>query len=179
MDYSAEYDAIVPAISGLFAATFTASEGPEEGALIGGLARRLMEETPSEDLRVFTAWNAGELHGAIIFSRLTFQGDNRTVFVLGPVAVATEHQGQKIGQRLIVHGLKRLEQEAVDLALTYGDPSFYERVGFSAITEANVPAPFPLQYPEGWLGQFLGNVQERPFKGRPRCVPAFDDPVFW
>jgi len=179
MEFSTEYETHVSAIADLFRASFTASEGSKEGALIGALARRLMEETPSEDLRIFTARNNGELDGAIIFSRLIFEGDNRAVFILGPVAVATERQHQGIGQRLIDHGLKRLQQEGVDFAATYGDPSFYGRVGFSSITEEDVPAPFPLQHPEGWLGQFLNNAPKMPFKGPSRCVPAFDDPTFW
>lgn len=38
------------AIVALFAKTFTASEGAEEGALIGGLAEAVLA-TPAEDLR--------------------------------------------------------------------------------------------------------------------------------
>ena len=179
MEVSAEFEGFASAITDLFKATFTASEGSEEGELIGALARRLMEETPSEDHRVFTAWNNGELEGAIIFSRLTFEGDKRAVFILGPVAVATKRQRQNIGPRLISHGLKVLRQEGVDFAATYGDPRFYERVGFSPITEKYAPAPFPLQHPEGWLGQFLNNSPKKPLKGPSRCVAAFDDPTFW
>lgn len=179
MDFSAEYEAHAAEIAGLFTATFTASEGSEEGALIGELARRLMAETPVQDLRVFTAWNENELDGAIIFSRLTFEGDNRTVFVLGPMAVATERQRQLIGQRLITHGLQGLRREGVEIAVTYGNPSFYGRVGFSVITEEVVPAPFSLQHPEGWLGQSLNYAPLTPLKGPSRCVQAFNDPAFW
>ncbi|PRZ42624.1 GNAT family N-acetyltransferase [Tritonibacter scottomollicae] len=135
MEFSAEYEGNISVIADIFNASFTASEGSKEGELIGELAHRLMEETPQEDLRVFTAWNNGELDGAIIFSRLTFDGDKRAVFVLGPVAVATKRQGKNIGQRLIAHGLTVLQQQGVDFAATYGDPRFYERVGFTAITE--------------------------------------------
>lgn len=179
MEFSAEYEGNISEIADIFNASFTASEGSKEGELIAGLAHRLMEETPQEDLRVFTAWNNGELDGAIIFSRLTFDGDKRAVFVLGPVAVATKRQGKNIGQRLIAHGLTVLQQQGVDFAATYGDPRFYERVGFTAITEKNVPAPFPLQHPEGWLGQFLNNSPKMPLRGPSRCVAAFDDPTFW
>ncbi|MGO4917852.1 GNAT family N-acetyltransferase [Pseudogemmobacter sp. W21_MBD1_M6] len=179
MDFSAEYKGRAAAIADLFTATFTASEGSNEGVLIGDLARRLMAETPTQDLRVFTAWNGGELAGAILFSRLNYEGDNRTVFVLGPVAVATGQQRQGIGQRLISHGLEELRQEGVGLAVTYGDPGFYGRAGFKVITENDVPAPFPLRHPEGWLGQSLNNAALTPFKGPSRCVQAFNDPAFW
>lgn len=179
MKFSTEYRPHVSTIADLFTVTFTASEGCEEGALIGTLARRLMQETPSADLRVFTARRNDALDGAIIFSRLVFEGDNRTAFVLGPVAVATQRQHQRIGQQLIAHGLTQIRDEGVDFVATYGDPNFYKRVGFSAITEKDVPAPFPLQHPEGWLGQFVNNAPKLPLKGPSRCVPAFDDPTFW
>ncbi|MEP3329711.1 N-acetyltransferase [Sedimentitalea sp.] len=179
MEFFAEYEVSISEIADLFKATFTASEGSKEGELIGGLAHRLMEEAPQEDLRVFTAWNNGELDSAIIFSRLTFEGDKRAVFVLCPVAVATKRQGQNIGQRLIAHGLTVLRQQGVDFAATYGDPRYYKRVGFTAITEKDAPAPFPLQHPEGWLGQFLNNSPKMPFRGPSRCVPVFDDPTLW
>jgi predicted N-acetyltransferase YhbS len=179
MEVTSEYEAHAAAISDLFAATFTASEGTDEGALIGQLARRLMEETPAQDLRAFTAWKRGELVGAILFSRLIYKGDKRTVFVLGPVAVATDRQNQGFGQRLISHGIEVLRQEGVELAVTYGDPSFYRRVGFEVISQDDVPAPFSLQQPEGWLGQSLNGAPLTPLKGPSRCVPAFNDPAFW
>ncbi|MCB1426971.1 MAG: hypothetical protein KDJ89_14950, partial [Notoacmeibacter sp.] len=77
------------AIIDLFAATFTASEGREEGALIGELVRNLLETTPDDDIHVFTASENGALAGAAIFTRLTYPQDARTVFILSPMAVAT------------------------------------------------------------------------------------------
>ena len=179
MDFSSAYETHAQAIADLFTATFTASEGAEEGALIGDLARRLMADTPAADLRVFTAWDAGALVGGIVFSRLAYVGDPRTVFVLAPVAVATERQGQGVGQRLIAHGLDALRREGVDIAATYGDPAFYGRVGFAPITQTDAPAPFALQHSEGWRGQSLTDAVLTPLRGPARCVPALDDPVFW
>ncbi|WP_199908192.1 GNAT family N-acetyltransferase [Celeribacter baekdonensis] len=118
--FSKDYETHVERIADLFTATFTASEGAEEGALIGELARRLMSDTPAEDLCVLTAWDNGMLIGGIFFTRLTYAGDKRTVFMVAPVAVATAHQGKGIGQRLIAHGLDVLRQEGVDIAVTYG-----------------------------------------------------------
>jgi predicted N-acetyltransferase YhbS len=39
--------------------------------------------------------------------------------------------------------------------MTYGDPSYYAKVGFMPISEADAQAPFPLSHPEGWLAQSL------------------------
>ncbi len=163
----------------LFTATFTASEGAEEGALIGDLVRNLLGGKPEDDLFIFTAEEMGTIVGGIVFSRLTYDKDDRSVFVLGPVAVATDHQGNGIGQRLLNHGLAALRYAGVDIAVTYGDPNFYARVGFAPITETFAQAPFKLNHPEGWLGQSLTDREMTPLKGPSRCVKALSDPAFW
>lgn len=135
--------------------------------------------TPAVDLRVITAWEDGTLVGGIFFTRLTYAGDPRTVFMMAPVAVATEHQGKGIGQRLIAHGLDVLRKEGVDIAITYGDPAFYGRVGFKPVSEVDLPAPHTLQQPEGWIAQSLTAEPLTPVSGPVRCVAAFNDPALW
>lgn len=179
MDYSTDYTTHVEAIADLFASTFTASEGAKEGALIGALVRRLIVETPPDDLRVFTAWQDGAPLGCIFFTRLTYVDDPRTVFMMAPVAVATAHQSKGIGQRLITHALDALRQEGVDIAVTYGDPAFYGRVGFQPVSEADLPAPQPLNQPQGWIAQSLTDAPLMPVRGPVACVAAFDDPALW
>ncbi|MCB0923601.1 MAG: N-acetyltransferase [Mycobacterium sp.] len=176
---STEYESHADTIAELFAGAFTDSEGPEEGALIGALARRLIAETPAEDLRVFTAWERCALVGGMFFTRLTYEGDPRTVFMMAPVAVATAQQGTFIGQRLITHGLDALRQEGVDIAVTYGDPAFYGRVGFEPVSEADLPAPQPLTQPHGWIAQSLTGAPLTPLRGPVRCVAGFDDRALW
>ncbi|MTH94882.1 GNAT family N-acetyltransferase [Roseibium sp. RKSG952] len=179
MDFSKDYETRATDIAELFSATFTTSEGPEEGALIGALARRLIAETPAGDLRVITAWEDGVLLGGLFFTRLTYAGDPRKVFLMAPVAVVTGRQSEGIGQRLITHGLDALRQEGADIAVTYGDPAFYGRVGFRPAAEADLPAPQPLQQPEGWIAQSLTDAPLTPLRGPARCVAAFNDPAFW
>ena len=118
MEFSAGSKGREQQIIDLFTATFTASEGEEEGALVGGLVRNLLRGTPEQDLFVFTAMEAGAIVGSACFSRLTYDQDERTVFILSPLAVATEHQGRGIGQRLVTYGLKALEAAHVDVAVT-------------------------------------------------------------
>jgi putative acetyltransferase len=149
MDFVADHEGSGDEIARLFAVTFTASEGADEGVLIGRLALRLMTETRPEDVRVLVARDGGAAVAAIVFSRLIYESDNRLVFVLGPVTVAPDRQNEGIGQRLIAWGLDLFRREGVDIAVTYGDPGFNRRVGFRAIAQDKVPAPFPLQHPEG------------------------------
>lgn len=179
MEFRTEYRAHAAEIAELVRSTFAASEGEDEGAVVGGLAARLMAETPDRDLRVMTAWDDGTLAGAILFSRLVYDEDDRDVFVLGPVAVLTERQGQGIGQDLITFGLGVLRKQGVAVAVTYGDPNYYGRVGFRPIDQADIPAPYPLQLPHGWLGQSLTDAPLSAFSATPECVDAMADPAFW
>lgn len=179
MDFSARYADRVGGIVALFTKTFADSEGPDEGALIGALARDMMEKTPDEDLFVFTAWDQDDLLGAIMFSRLAYPHDNRSVFILAPVAVHPDHQGQGVGQALIVHGLNALREHGVDVAITYGDPHYYCKAGFMPITEEIARAPLTLQYPEGWLAQSLSDQPLSQLKGPSRCVEALNDAAYW
>ena len=167
------------AIIDLFAATFTASEGREEGALIGELVRNLLETTPDDDIHVFTASENGALAGAAIFTRLTYPQDARTVFILSPMAVATVRQGEGIGQALIGHALSALRERGVDVAMTYGDPAFYGKVGFEPVSEDRARAPLPLSQPIGWIGQSLSGGPLTPLKGPGTCVAALNDPALW
>lgn len=96
-----------------------------------------------------------------------------------PVAVATAHQGKGTGQRLIAHGLDTLRREGVDIAVTYGDPAFYGRIGFKPVSDADLPAPRPLNQPQGWIAQSLTDALLASLRGPARCVTAFGDPALW
>lgn len=163
-------------VQALFASTFSDSEGPAEGELIGGLVRTLMADTDPRDFLGFVAIEKDRIVGSLFFSRLTFD-TSVEAFLLSPVAVQPDYQDQGIGQRLIRFGLDRLKEMGVTRVFTYGDPAFYSRVGFSPVSEET--APFRLSQPEGWLGQALDGHEMTALAGVPRCVTAFDDPAYW
>jgi putative acetyltransferase len=166
-------------LASLFTLTFADSEGSAEGKLIGGLVKSLLSDTAPDDLYMIAAEKDGTLLAACAFSRLLYGNDERIVFLLAPVAVAPEHQGRGYGQKLISYGLSVLRQAGVDMAMTYGDPNFYSKVGFHFVREEDAPAPFPLQQPEGWLGFSLTTKPWTPLKGPSTCVRALNQPVFW
>ena len=166
-------------IVALITATFAASEGDAEGQLVGHLAANILATVPKEDLLAFMAVKADRVVGAILFTRIRYPEDTRRVFLLAPVAISTEHQGQGVGQELLLHGRMHLRGADVDVALTYGDINFYAKVGFTQITEAQAKAPLPLQYPTGWLGQSLTGDLFAPRKGPSRCAEALNDPAYW
>jgi predicted N-acetyltransferase YhbS len=167
-----------PSIEDLFASVFTAFEGEQEGALIGNLAKELMASTNSGDLYGFVAVDERQIVGAIFFSRLTFE-KTIDVFILAPVAVDADHQGTGIGQALITHGLREMENQGVRFVITYGDPAFYSKVGFHPISHNAIKAPLELSQPEGWLGQSLTDETIETIPGHCACVKALNNPAYW
>jgi putative acetyltransferase len=163
----------------LFKDTFTASEGEAEGDLIAGLVTDMFGKVAPDDIFVFSALDDGTLVGAVIFTRMTYAEDERTIFILSPAAVAPGQQGKGIGQALLSHGLNSLRENGVDVVLTYGDPNFYSKVGFHRLTEEIAQAPLPLSYPEGWLGQSLTARTLTPLRGASTCVEPLNDPAMW
>ena len=167
----------------VFKQAFTASEGPDEGEVIAGFVANLIETTPSDQLLGCIAHEAladhdGKLAAAVFFSRFTLP-DGRKAFILSPMAVATDQQGKGIGQALIRFGLAELKKRGVSLVLTYGDPAFYGKVGFTQVIEAEIPAPFPLSQPEGWLALSLDGSPLSTAGGATGCVTALNDPALW
>ena len=98
MDYATGIGDRAGKIVALCTETFTASEGADEGQLIGRLAQRLIETTPTADMLVVCAEETAALAGTIFFTRLTYD-DPRRVFLLAPVAVATVRQGAQASAR--------------------------------------------------------------------------------
>lgn len=162
----------------LFGSVFSDSEGQDEGRMIADLVASLISSTDAADLEGFISLSDSRVEGAIFFSRLWFP-DNRTGFILSPVAVATRQQGKGVGQQLIRHGLMQLEKKGVDLVFTYGDPAFYGKLGFQPISESVVKAPLNLSYPHGWLAQSLAGLPILPAQGAVRCVEALNDQKYW
>lgn len=165
-------------VTRLFIATFSDSEGPAEGELIGGLTRDLFNTTGKNDLYCFVARDDDQIAGGIFFSRITF-AHPITCFILAPVAIRTDLQGRGLGQRLIRFGLETLAKDGVQLVLTYGDPAFYSKVGFQAVTEAMIPPPVKLQHPEGWMAMSLTGKDIHPITGPSSCVRALNKPAYW
>jgi len=165
-------------IASLFTSVFAQSEEEAEGALIGQLAKDLLEQTDEHDLHCFVAVDNGQIVGAIFFSRLDFKNGIES-FILAPVAVHSDHQGKGIGQALINHGLSELKNTGVSVVLTYGDPGFYHKVGFRPISPEMIRAPFALSQPEGWLGQSLSGDSIETLSGTCSCVKALNDPKYW
>jgi predicted N-acetyltransferase YhbS len=165
-------------VADLFKAVFTSSEGEQEGKLIGELASKLSSGIDGQEIICIGAYEDDSIIGSIFFTHLRFNEAIR-VYMLAPVAVSTRHQGRGIGQALIGYGLDELRCRSVDVVVTYGDPAFYAKTGFQALSENIIKAPQKLSMPEGWLGQSLTEAPIPTLEERPECVRAFNDPLYW
>lgn len=162
----------------LFTAVFTSSEGEEEGKRIGNLSSQLASGIDDREIICYGVYEKETLIGSIFFTRLQFS-EPVQVYMLAPVAISSDHQGQGIGQALINYGLHDLKKRSVNVAVTYGDSSFYSKVGFQALAENVIQAPLKLSMPLGWLGQSLTGEPIPTIKERPDCVEQFNDPAYW
>ena len=165
-------------VTDLFTSVFTSSEGEEEGQLISGLTLKLSSNIDNQEIICLGAYEKELIIGSIFFTRLKFKNPIH-VYMLAPVAVSTTHQGKGVGQALINYGINELKNRSVAVAITYGDPSFYSKVGFKLLSENTIQAPLKLSMPEGWLGQSLTEEQIPIIKERPTCVMEFNDSAYW
>lgn len=165
-------------VARLFTSVFSSSEGEREGELIGSLASELSSRTDNQEIICIGAYEEESIIGAIFFTRLGFD-EPVTAYMLAPVAVGIKHQGKGVGRALIEYGLNELKRRSVAVAVTYGDPSFYSKLGFQPLSENIIKAPLKLSMPEGWLGQSLTEEPIPTVRERPACVKEFNDPVYW
>lgn len=165
-------------IEQLFTDVFSSSENEREGQLIGKLSSKLTSAIDNSDIICFSVREKDRLIGCIFFTRLQFSKAIE-VFMLAPVAICTEYQRKGFGQKLINYGLNELKHRSVDVVVTYGDPSFYSKVGFHKLSESVIQAPLKLSMPFGWLGQSLAVESIPPINECPICVKEFNNPVYW
>ncbi|WP_210445674.1 GNAT family N-acetyltransferase [Vibrio crassostreae] len=181
-----QYDSSeIETITQLFTQTFTDSEGENEGKTVGKLANDLLTTTAPAELLCFVAEDDSSesdtdstIVGAIIFTPLSFD-DETKAYLLSPVAVRTQVQKRGICQQLINFGLENLKEQGIELAVTYGDPSYYSKVGFAPITVEQTPAPFELSYPHGWIAQSLTGSEIKVTSEQSSCVEAFAHAEYW
>ncbi len=162
----------------LFTDVFSESEGQKEGQVIGKLVSELISTTDSKQLLGYVIILDKIIIGGIFFSPLILPS-GKNAFILSPVAIASLEQSKGLGQQLINFGIQQLKNHGVELVFTYGDPSFYSKVGFVKIGENVVKAPKKLTYPEGWLAQSLNNEDITSEAGVAKCVGALNKQEYW
>ncbi len=165
-------------LTNLFTSVFRLSDGEEEGRLIGDLVSKLSSSIDNEEIICFGTYEDDLIIGSIFFTPLYFKEPIK-ICMFAPVAVRKEYQRIGVGQALINFGLNELKNRSVSVVTTYGNLSYYSRVGFQALSENFIRAPLKLSMPEGWLGQSLTEEPIPTIKECPTCVEAFNDPALW
>ncbi len=162
---------LLPSLA-LVEAVFTASESPEEGALV----RRLVEEIRSKrfylpELDLVMVDETGEVLGYCMFSRFHLEGRYETeLLLLTPVAVKTSCQRQHISKELIEYGFEKAKDMGYKAVLVEGNPINYRSRGFvtsrdfgiTAHESVGLPAPECLMVKElvpGGLNGIHGQLQ--------------------
>jgi putative acetyltransferase len=108
------------------------------------------------------------LIGHVAFSPVTLKDQPGGWYGLGPIAVRPDCQRRGIGTALIRNGLARLEDLGAQGCVVLGDPDYYGRFGFEAISGLELPGVAP-EYFQCRL--FSGR---KPPRGKVAYHPAFD-----
>ena len=150
----------------------------QERYQVASLATDLLDLVSQPATLSLVAQSAGSVVGHVAFSPVWvdklpgFSG-----FILAPLAVLPLRHNQRIGSRLVEHGLAMLG--AADVVFVYGDPNYYARFGFDARAALDYLPPYDLEYPLGWQARVLKPADESQAPVAMRCVAPLDDPALW
>lgn len=152
--------------------------GQYEGPTVAQLADALLSDETAQPILALVAEDDGEVVGSVIFSSVTITGhEGVSAYILAPLAVRNERQGQGIGTELINSGLKILNDSGAELVLVLGDPRYYSRSGFKA--EHNLEPPYKLAYPEAWMAKEIRQGVLETAEGLVKCASSLASPEHW
>lgn len=162
-----------PAIYDIYLTAFDSSEAQD----ISDLVKSLLAE-PSESLISLVAEHNQQIIGHVIFSAVSVDNNpSLQGHILAPLAVDPKNQKQGVGTLLVKHGLELITQQGSQFWVVYGDPNYYQRFGFES--NHKIAAPYPLQYPEGWLAQSIDNINLIETELPIRCIAPLMKPKYW
>lgn len=135
MDIKVAIEADLPAITKLHDYAFGT---PHEGKLVVDLTHADLAAVS------LVAREEGTIVGHILFSPLVIEIDDDTVMglALAPLAVLPARQNRGIGTALTRAGLVAAAQHGWQAVVVLGQPSYYQRFGFSAPLAAGFQTPF-------------------------------------
>lgn len=154
--------------------------GEDEREIVSELAVWLLSEETTPTTISLVAECDGAVVGHAAFSPVTMAtNENAQGYILAPLAVKPDFQGQGVGSQLVESGRQKLEHLGVHILFVYGDPAFYSRFGFQADAADRYIPPYKLQYPFGWQACIVNecNISETPCEIT--CVTSLSDPKLW
>lgn len=130
-----------PAVEALYRAAF-----PDEdlAPLVAELSR------PEMPVLSLIAHNNNTLLGHVAFTLATVDGHQPEVALLGPLAIAPDHQRRGLGGTLVRAGLQQLSDRGVVQVHVLGDPAYYSRFGFRPDQTVSPPYALPDTWADAW-----------------------------
>ena len=151
-----------------------------EGGMVGRLAVSLLSEKTNPTTESLVMDDAGVVKGHIAFSPVSITGhEDVRAYILSPLAVRIDCQGQGIGSALIDYGKRLLSKDGAHIILVYGDPAYYGRFGFDAEAASRFIPPYPLGYPFGWQTLELNRCEIRGDTVEIECVASLNNAAYW
>lgn len=151
-----------------------------EGGMVGRLAVSLLSEKTNPITESLVMEDGGDVKGHIAFSPVYITGyEEMTAYILAPLAVRSDCQGQGIGSSLINYGKRLLSKGGAHIILVYGDPTYYGRFGFAANTASRFIPPYPIEYPFGWQALALNRCEIRGDALDIECVASLNKADYW
>ena len=152
--------------------------GSGEGKRVAQLACAILSDESAKPLVSLVAEEDGKIVGNVIFSTVNINGsEGVSVYILAPLAVASDYQKNGLGKNLIKSGLDELINLGADIILVLGDPNYYKHAGFKS--EHNIIAPYELAYPQAWMALELKAGVLATVKGVAQCARSLSSPEYW
>ncbi len=152
----------------------------EENKAIMELASDLSSENSSPPIKSLVAEVDDQVIAYVSYSPIFLKSDSKiNGYILAPLAVSPDHQHKGVGSKLINAGIEMLSRDEVDVLLVYGDPKYYGRFGFNEDTAHFFTPPYPLEYPFGWLGMVLNEIETPKMPIEFECVQSLNKAELW
>jgi len=153
------------ALQALYSSAF-----PEED--LSGLVQELLETKGTTHL---ITYEGDTLVGHVCFTPCDVA--QAPVALLGPLAVAPDHQGKGIGSALVREGIKAMQAQDMRAVMVLGDPAYYGRFGFHTNHAVQGHRDMPLEWASAWQGM---SVDETPLpKGAINLPAVWDKGTYW
>jgi putative acetyltransferase len=122
-----------------------------------------------------------ELIGHILFTKCALKlHKDVSVYILVPMSVLPDYQGEGVGGALIKHGLEVLASWGVDFVVLLGHSGYYPRFGFKpAMTRFSPPYPVAEEHVDAWMVYDLIPERVEDIKGQVVCADFINKPEYW
>lgn len=127
---------------------------PDEDLL--PLVRNLLKR--ESDVLSLVGTTGASLIAHLILTTCSIDNHQRDAALLGPLAVASDHQRKGAGSLIVNRGMQQLQDNGIRHVFVLGDPAYYGRFGFSTADKVTPPYPLPPEWNDAWQAMTLGAV---------------------